>query len=124
QPHIQVSVDLCVGDQRFQIRCSSCIGREQLDSRMKSDFANGLRNTRVAGPLQALLKFIYTNDGRISLSDEDQIVTVSVEVIAPNGAARENREKRCQFGLNRFQIAIVNRKPLRYHAAWVQVTFD
>src|SRR5216117_3983216 len=90
---------------------------------MKPDFTDGLRNASVGGPVQTLLQFIDTNDGCISLSNEDEIVTVSVDVIAPNGAVRKDLEKRCEFGLDRFRIAVINRKPLRNHAAWIQVTF-
>ena len=57
------------------------------------------------------------------MSNEDEIVTVSVDVIAPNGAVRKDLEKRCEFGLDRFRIAVINGKPLRNHAAWIQVTF-
>ena len=55
------------------------------------------------------------------MTSEHEIITVAVEVVAPNRPARKYIEECGEFGLYRFRIAVVNRKPLRYHAAGIQV---
>src|SRR5439155_118537 len=83
----------------------------------QTEFANpSLTNTTIQPPLHV----IDINGAGAFLADEHEIITVAVQVVAPDGPARKDIEECGEFGLYSFRIAVVNRKPLRNHAAGIQ----
>ena len=90
---------------------------------MKSDVGERGGNRRIIGAVQALLELVDVNDYR-SDGPAEPNRNHPLQVITPNGAVGENLEKRGQLDLHRFRIGVVNGKPLRHHAAGIQMALD
>src|SRR5437667_8196176 len=64
------------------------------------------------GTFQALLNFIRVDGQRFDLTQEDQVVSLAVQVVAPDGAVGKNLEERGDLALYYVHVGFVEGHPL------------
>src|SRR5437867_2112044 len=112
QPHIQVAIDLSARQRRAEIGGSAGIRTYKIKSRMKFSLSERCRDCGVACIVKTFLYLININRSGFQTPEQDKIVTIPIQVIAPDGTLGKHVEERRQLRLNGFFIALVERQPL------------
>ena len=61
---------------------------------------------------------------RLYLTEQNDVVALAVDGVAPHGAVRENLEKRCELAFYGGDVAFIQWHPLGDDAAGPQVLLD
>ena len=124
QAQVAIAIDRGILEPFGEIGRLTGVGREQIRHRIESDLLHRLRDRRVLGTLQPLLQRGDVDSSGFDLSEQHEIVALTVVRVAPHDTVWKGLEKRADLALHRIGVAFVELHEQRDDAAGIQMLLD